>query len=79
MEWKHELSLKQYAKAFRNVGLLQNVKNMVDEQSDESSGLQRLNKEKAVLNTTKRRKVEYIAHVIRNLKHELLHIVNRGK
>ena len=41
--------------------------------------LQRMNKEREVLNTIKRRKLEYFAHVMRNSKYELLHIVIQGK
>ena len=41
--------------------------------------MQRLNKEREVLNTIKRRKLEYFAHVIRNPKHDTLHVIIQGK
>ena len=41
--------------------------------------MQRLNKEREVLNTIKRRKLEYFAHVMRNPKYEMLHVIIQGK
>jgi len=41
--------------------------------------VQRMSKQREVLNTIKRRKLEYFAHVMRNPKYELLHIIIQGK
>ena len=41
--------------------------------------LRRLNKQHEVINNVKKRKLEYFAHVMRNDKYKLLHIIIQGK
>lgn len=59
--------------------LLKNVVSVQNITHNYTEILGRMKKEKEIFNTTKRRKMSYFGHILRNAKYELLRFVEQMK